>query len=65
MSTRLYLLAYVEKTRQKHHDMLDELMKNNEDVRSLSFCDSCHTKADQSIFDDVTVFIPNHSGWDD
>ena len=51
--------------RRKHHEIPDNLITGNEDVRSLSYCDTCHTKAEFGVYDDDTVNIPNHGAWDD
>lgn len=51
--------------RRKHHEIPEEWIKGNPDVNSLSNCNACHTKAEEGIFDDDTVNIPNHGPWDD
>ncbi|MBV1915606.1 MAG: diheme cytochrome c [Pseudomonadales bacterium] len=51
--------------RRQHHEIPESLITDNEDVRSLSYCDTCHTKAALGIYDDDTVNIPNHGVWDD
>lgn len=48
--------------RRKHHDIPEKLIKQ-EKVKSLSYCDSCHQKADEGNYDDDTVVIPNHGNW--
>ncbi len=45
--------------KRKHHDIPDKMVKGNKDVKSLSYCNACHTKADKGIFDNDTVSIPN------
>ena len=35
------------------------MIKDNKDVKSLSYCNACHTKADDGIFKEDTVSIPN------
>ncbi|MCF6218657.1 MAG: diheme cytochrome c [Gammaproteobacteria bacterium] len=49
--------------KRKHHDIPDDLIAGNEKVKSLSFCDACHQKADEGIYDDDTVAIPGHGNW--
>lgn len=44
--------------KQKHADLPDRLIKQNSKVKSLSFCDKCHQKAAEGIYDDDTVSIP-------
>jgi hypothetical protein len=48
--------------RRKHHEIPDNLIKGDK-VKSLSFCDGCHTKATQGIFDADTVVIPDKGKW--
>lgn len=51
--------------KRKHHELSDAMVLNNNDVRSLSNCNACHTKAEQAVFDDDTVRVPNFEEWDD
>lgn len=51
--------------RRKHHDIPEQMVKGNKDVKSLSYCNACHTKAEEGIYDEDTVSIPNHPEWDD
>jgi len=34
-------------------------------VKSLSYCDACHTRAKEGVYDEDTVRIPNFPEWDD
>jgi len=45
--------------RRKHHELKDEMVKGNKDVKSLSNCNACHIQADKGVYDDSTVSIPN------
>ncbi|MCI0506227.1 MAG: diheme cytochrome c [Gammaproteobacteria bacterium] len=47
----------------KHDDIGDEYVKNNSKVKSLSYCDKCHQKAKDAVFDDDTVYIPGKGYW--
>lgn len=58
-------ITQVPYIKRKHHEIPEKLIKGNDDVQSLSNCSACHTKADEGIFDDDTVSIPNHGRWDD
>ncbi len=49
--------------KDKHHEIPAKLIKDNPKVKSLSYCDKCHQKADQGNFDDDTVVIPGHGNW--
>ena len=59
---RITEVSYIKR---KHHEIPERLITGNEDVNSLSNCDTCHTQADNGNFDDDSVNIPNHGAWDD
>ena len=50
---------------QKHRKIPSKLIKENEEVESLSNCIACHKEAENGIFDDDTVIIPGYGRWDD
>ena len=50
---------------RKHHEIPEKMIKGNKGVKSLSFCDKCHTQAGKGIYDADTVNIPNYPDWDD
>jgi len=54
---RITEVTYIKR---KHHDIPEKMIKGNKDVKSLSYCNACHTKADKAIFDNDTVSIPNY-----
>ncbi len=58
---RITELRYISR---KHHDIPDKMIKGNNGVKSLSFCDKCHTQADKGVYDADTVSIPNYPNWD-
>jgi hypothetical protein len=49
--------------RRKHHEIPERLIKANDKVKSLSYCDACHQQADKGSYDDDTVSIPGHGNW--
>lgn len=49
--------------KRKHKDIPTEMVKGNKAVKSLSYCNACHTQADKGIFDDSTIRIPNYPDW--
>lgn len=51
--------------RRKHDEIPKRMIEGNDKVRSLSYCEHCHTGADKGVFDDDTVVIPNYGRWDD
>jgi hypothetical protein len=56
---RITEIAYI---RRKHHEIPDSLIKG-EKVKSLSYCDACHTKAAMGEYDEDTVVIPGKGRW--
>ena len=48
--------------RRKHHEIPVKLIKGDK-VKSLSFCDACHTKAKDAVFDEDTVVVPGKGKW--
>jgi hypothetical protein len=58
-------ITEVRYIKRKHHEIPAKMIKGNKDVKSLSYCDSCHTQAIKGVFDSDTVRIPNFPDWDD
>lgn len=56
-------LKYFERKHDEIHHQ--KMVINNPDVGSFSQCQACHEKAEQGIFDEDTVVIPNFGRWDD
>ncbi|NOY72519.1 MAG: cytochrome C [Gammaproteobacteria bacterium] len=59
---RITKVPYIIK---KHDEIPEKLISKNEKVKSLSYCEKCHKKAEKGIFDDDSVFIPGHGYWSD
>ncbi|MEN8166940.1 MAG: diheme cytochrome c [Pseudomonadota bacterium] len=49
----------------EHEEIPGKMVLNNEQVRSLSNCDACHTKANEGSFREHEVRIPGYGRWDD
>ncbi|MDP2804423.1 MAG: diheme cytochrome c [Gallionellaceae bacterium] len=58
-------ITEVRYIKRKHHELSEKMVKGNKDVKSLSYCDACHTQAAKGVFDADTVKIPNHPDWED
>lgn len=58
-------ITEVRYIKRKHHEIPAKMIKDNKDVKSLSYCDACHTQAAKGVFDGDTVKIPNYPDWDD
>lgn len=57
-------ITEVRYIKRKHKDLPEKMIKGNQDVKSLSYCDACHTQAGNGVFDTDTVNIPNFPEWD-
>jgi len=58
-------ITEVRYIKRKHHELTDKMVKNNPGVKSLSYCDACHSQASQGVFDKDFVKIPNFAKWED
>ncbi|MFA5825377.1 MAG: diheme cytochrome c [Gallionellaceae bacterium] len=58
-------ITEVRYIKRKHHEIPEKMIKGNKDVKSLSYCDACHTQASKGVFDADTVKIPNYPDWED
>ena len=58
-------ITEVRYIKRKHHEIPEKMIKGNKDVKSLSYCDACHTQANKGVFDEDTVRIPNYPDWED
>lgn len=59
----LLRITQVRYIKRKHQDIPENLIQGNKDVKSLSYCDACHTQAKDGVFDADTVLIPSHPEW--
>ncbi len=57
---RITDVSYIKR---KHHGIPEKMIKENKDVRSLSYCDACHTKAAKGVYESDTVSIPNYPNY--
>lgn len=44
--------------KRKHHEVSEEIF-SRESIRSFSNCDACHSNAEQGVYDEDSVSIPN------
>ncbi len=58
---RITEVRYIE----RKHDEIPKRLIVQKEVKSLSYCNKCHKKAEKGIYDDDSVFIPNYGRWDD
>ncbi|VAX16234.1 diheme cytochrome c [hydrothermal vent metagenome] len=50
---------------KEHNEIPVRMWKNNPKVKSLSYCDRCHTNAKAGSFNEHDVKIPGFEQWDD
>lgn len=53
-------ISQVRFIKRKHHEIPEKMVKGNPDVKSLSNCSACHTKAKEGWYDPDTVSIPHY-----
>jgi cytochrome c553 len=49
----------------KHHEIPSRIIKNNPDIRSLSNCANCHTRAETGSYAERDIRIPGLGRWED
>ena len=57
-------ITEVRYIKRAHRKIPQQMIAQNKDVKSLSYCDACHTQATKGVFDKDMVNIPNHPNWD-
>jgi mono/diheme cytochrome c family protein len=50
---------------KEHREVPKKLIAENPEVKSISFCNSCHTDADTGGYREGKINIPNHGAWRD
>lgn len=50
---------------KEHREVPKKLIADNPDVKSISFCNKCHTDADTGGYSEHKLNIPNHGVWKD
>ncbi|HEY5599111.1 MAG TPA: diheme cytochrome c [Candidatus Manganitrophaceae bacterium] len=60
--TRITEVPYIQR---KHQEIPARLIRDNPEVKGLSHCSACHTKADRGIYHESSVIIPGYGRWDD
>jgi len=59
---RITEIPYIKK---EHREIPQRLIKGNDKVKSLSYCDACHTTIQKGYFSERDIDIPGHGRWDD
>ena len=50
---------------QKHDKLLPKMVVGNPSVKSLSYCEKCHTRADTGYYSERDIVIPGYESWKD
>jgi len=59
---RITELAYFV---HEHDDLSKKMVSDNPKVKALSYCDKCHTRAEQGNYSEDYINIPGYGPWDD
>ena len=51
--------------KRKHHELSARMVKDNDKVRSFSYCERCHPRAAEGSYNEHEVKIPGFRNWDD
>ena len=51
--------------RHEHREIPARMVKGNDKVKSLSYCNRCHTTADKGSYSERGIDIPGYGRWDD
>lgn len=49
----------------EHDDLSAKMVSGNPEVKSLSYCNKCHTRAGQGDYSEDTIMIPGYGRWED
>lgn len=49
--------------KRRHEEVPKEWVKDNPKVKSFSFCDKCHRRIKEGVFEEDSVLIPGHGYW--
>ncbi len=56
-------ISKVRYLQDKHEEVYNKVVKNSKKIKSMSLCDDCHQRANEGVFDDDTVVIPEYGRW--
>lgn len=59
---RITELSYFK---HEHDEMPQKMVTGNPEVKSLSYCDKCHTRAETGSYEEDEIKIPGYGRWDD
>ncbi len=50
---------------KKHDELTPKMVVGNPEVKSLSYCNKCHTKAITGSYSEKDIVIPGYGNWED
>ena len=50
---------------RKHDELSSQMVAGNPGVKSLSYCEKCHTRADTGSYSEDDINIPGYGSWED
>jgi len=50
---------------RKHDELSAKMVKGNPEVKSLSYCDKCHTRADTGSYSERDIIVPGYGSWEE
>mgnify|MGYP003572087236 FL=1 len=50
---------------RKHDDLSSKMVADNPKVKSLSYCEKCHTRADTGSYSEDDITIPGYGSWEE
>ncbi|MDM8565376.1 diheme cytochrome c [Candidatus Halobeggiatoa sp. HSG11] len=59
---RIIEIPYIVK---KHDDLTPKMVAENPEVKSLSYCDKCHTNAVTGSYSENDIVVPGYGNWEE
>lgn len=50
---------------RKHEKLSSKMVAGNPEVKSISYCEKCHTRAETGSYSERDINIPGYGSWDD
>jgi cytochrome c5 len=50
---------------RKHNELSPKMVMGNSEVKSLSYCEKCHTRADTGSYSERDIIVPGFGSWEE
>ncbi|HAI70690.1 MAG TPA: cytochrome C [Gammaproteobacteria bacterium] len=50
---------------RKHDELSPQMVAENPEVKSISYCDKCHTRADTGSYSERDIIVPGYGNWEE